>query len=144
LEAILQRLSGQRGPGDNERETEPVRLVLIAAADSGDPQDDKIDLIHETLLRTDANGEPYWPTLWKEIEDTDFLSTRMRLERQARAWRKDPQVVPLARGRELGKFKDHRPNKHRHPLIPMSHVDGSVRCKERLGGLLKYYHREAA
>jgi len=21
-------------------------------------------------------------------------------------------------------------------------VDGSVRCKERLGGLLKYYHRE--
>jgi len=23
-------------------------------------------------------------------------------------------------------------------------VDGSVRCKERLGGLLKYYHREAA
>jgi hypothetical protein len=27
---------------------------------------------------------------------------------------------------------------------PMSHVDGSVRCKERLGGLLKYYHREVA
>ncbi|MGB5584036.1 MAG: helix-turn-helix domain-containing protein [Gammaproteobacteria bacterium] len=25
-----------------------------------------------------------------------------------------------------------------------NHVDGSVRCKERLGGLLKYYHREAA
>jgi putative transposase len=23
-------------------------------------------------------------------------------------------------------------------------VDGSDRCKERLGGLLKYYHREAA
>jgi hypothetical protein len=23
-------------------------------------------------------------------------------------------------------------------------VDGSVRCKERLGGLLKYYYREAA
>jgi hypothetical protein len=23
-------------------------------------------------------------------------------------------------------------------------VDASVRCKERLGGLLKYYHREAA
>jgi hypothetical protein len=22
--------------------------------------------------------------------------------------------------------------------------DGKVRCKERLGGLLKYYHREAA
>jgi putative transposase len=26
----------------------------------------------------------------------------------------------------------------------MSRVDGSVGCKERLGGLLKYYHREAA
>jgi hypothetical protein len=23
-------------------------------------------------------------------------------------------------------------------------LDGKVRCKERLGGLLKYYHREAA
>ncbi len=34
-------------------------------------------------------------------------------------------------------------------LIPaatkaMNHVDGSVGCKERLGGLLKYYYREAA
>ena len=26
----------------------------------------------------------------------------------------------------------------------MNRVDGSVGCKERLGGLLKYYHREAA
>jgi hypothetical protein len=26
----------------------------------------------------------------------------------------------------------------------VNHVDGSVGCKERLGGLLKYYHREAA
>ena len=26
----------------------------------------------------------------------------------------------------------------------MTRVDGSVRCKERLGGLLKYYHRDAA
>lgn len=25
-----------------------------------------------------------------------------------------------------------------------NHVDGSVGCKERLGGLLKYYHWEAA
>jgi hypothetical protein len=25
-----------------------------------------------------------------------------------------------------------------------NHVDGSVNCKERLGVLLKYYHREAA
>jgi hypothetical protein len=26
----------------------------------------------------------------------------------------------------------------------MKRADGSVRCKERLGGLLKYYHQEAA
>ena len=26
----------------------------------------------------------------------------------------------------------------------VNRVDGSVSCKERLGGLLKYYHREAA
>jgi hypothetical protein len=26
----------------------------------------------------------------------------------------------------------------------VNHVDGSVDCKERLGGLLKYYHRKAA
>jgi putative transposase len=26
----------------------------------------------------------------------------------------------------------------------MNRVDGSVDCKERLGGLLRYYHREAA
>ena len=26
----------------------------------------------------------------------------------------------------------------------MNRGDGSVACKERLGGLLKYYHREAA
>ena len=26
----------------------------------------------------------------------------------------------------------------------MNRVDGSVCCKERLGGLLKYYHRETA
>ncbi len=29
-----------------------------------------------------------------------------------------------------------------HPSTPGS--DQSVRCRERLGGLLKYYHREAA
>jgi hypothetical protein len=34
-------------------------------------------------------------------------------------------------------------------LFPLSHqsapgMDRSVRCRERLGGLLKYYHREAA
>ncbi|MGI9289011.1 MAG: hypothetical protein ACR2P1_26800 [Pseudomonadales bacterium] len=26
----------------------------------------------------------------------------------------------------------------------VNHVDGSDRCRQRLGGLLKYYHREAA
>jgi putative transposase len=26
----------------------------------------------------------------------------------------------------------------------MNGIDGSISCKERLGGLLKYYHQEAA
>jgi hypothetical protein len=34
-------------------------------------------------------------------------------------------------------------------LFPVSaklenRIDGSINCKERLGGLLKYYHREVA
>ena len=30
------------------------------------------------------------------------------------------------------------------PMKAIKRVDGSVHCKERLGGLLKYYHLEAA
>ena len=30
------------------------------------------------------------------------------------------------------------------PTIPKEHSDGVIHCRERLGGLLKYYHREAA
>ena len=29
-------------------------------------------------------------------------------------------------------------------LIDESSIDGAVECRERLGGLLKYYHRRAA
>jgi hypothetical protein len=30
------------------------------------------------------------------------------------------------------------------PVQAKNRVDGSIGCKERLGGLLKYYHRDAA
>jgi hypothetical protein len=30
------------------------------------------------------------------------------------------------------------------PSIPNEHGDGMIQCREPLGGLLKYYHREVA
>jgi putative transposase len=30
------------------------------------------------------------------------------------------------------------------PSMPKEHGDGVIHCRERLGGLLKYYYREAA
>ena len=131
-EDVLNRLSGLNP--DHGRDTRPGRLVLVSPGRPGD-QDlytledestgprpvensisveasrdaDRIDLIHETLLRTRADGTPYWPTLWEEIEQTDFLKTRARLEQQAQAWHDMPHIVPLARHRELSLFEGHRP-----------------------------------
>ncbi len=127
-EAILERLSGHPGPEESAQESAPVRLVLISPAESENRDDDQVDLIHETLLRTNPKGEPYWPTLWKRIEHTDFLATRTRLEQQASAWHKDPDTVPLARGRELRKFAAHRPGADSETL---AYLDASVSQKKR-------------
>ena len=132
-EAILQRLSGHPGSGDSAQESNPVRLVLISPAETGDPQDDQVDLIHETLLRTNPKGEPYWPTLWTRIEHTDFLTTRTRLEQQARAWHRDPDIVPLAHGRELRAFAAHRPGANEDTL---AYLDASVQRRMRNRGIL--------
>ena len=70
-EPILDRLSGKAGTGENKHEADAMRLVLISAADSANPMDDQVDLIHETLLRVDPRGQPYWPTLWNKIELDD-------------------------------------------------------------------------
>ena len=35
-------------------------------------------------------------------------------------------------------------NKLIMPMKPMAEATGTIRCRERWGGLLKYYHREAA
>jgi len=37
-----------------------------------------------------------------------------------------------------------RDTKYCQSLMVENRIDGSINCKERLGGLLKYYHREAA
>lgn len=57
--------------------------------------------------------------------------------------------------RALGEYVTHHHTERNHQgkgnvlLFPLNHPsarssDRSVRCRERLGGLLKYYHREAA
>ena len=130
-EEILQRLSGHPGAGGSVQKSDPVRLVLITPAESGNPADDQVDLIHETLLRTDPIGDPYWPTLWQRIEHTDFLATRTRLEQQAKAWRKSPDTVPLARGREMCAFSAHRPGADADTL---EYLDASIRRQRRKRG----------
>ncbi len=110
---IIDHLSGHAAA--RKREDEAARLLMISPAGNRNPEDseahadDQIDLIHETLLRRRPDGEPYWPTLWRAIEETDFLEERTRLEQQAAAWRKNPADIALARGRELRRFMAHRP-----------------------------------
>jgi hypothetical protein len=83
-------------------------LEAIEGAPTG-PDQDQVDLIHETLLRTRPDGRPYWPTLWEEISDSSFLRERTRLEQQARAWKENASIVPLAEDLEFHHFAKYRP-----------------------------------
>ena len=101
-EQMLRLLSATQPPGSAAAESSPIRLVTIDAAS------DRVDLIHETLLRRRPDGEPYWKRLHERIEGTSFLQNRARLELQAAAWNDPGSDVPLARGRELRAFLEHR------------------------------------
>jgi len=55
--------------------------------------------------------------------------------------------------RALSEYVDHfhagaeSPGEGQHPAVSSGYeppLPGRVRCRERLGGLLRYYHREAA
>jgi transposase InsO family protein len=55
--------------------------------------------------------------------------------------------------RAVGEFVRHYNRERNHqsleneiiqPEFPEFPVDGDIRCRERLGGLLRYYYREAA
>jgi len=100
-EALLNRLAGERNP-DSGTGRGPVRLITVseevAGADAAAEVPDKgkgrwVNLIHETLIRSkgpDDKGkpQPYWPTLWRYIEQhKDRAARRERLQLQAREWR---------------------------------------------------------
>lgn len=66
------------------------------------------------------------------------------------------RIIPLSEGhlrRIIAEFVDHYHQERTHqglgnqliaPLPQAANTDGPVKCRERLGGVLKYYHREAA
>jgi formylglycine-generating enzyme required for sulfatase activity len=83
--AVVNRLSGQR-QADGGRQAGPLRLITV-----GD--DGAVNLIHETLIRSkgpDSAGkpQPYWPTLWNNIEkNKERAARRERLQLLAREWK---------------------------------------------------------
>lgn len=81
---VVNRLSGQR-KSDGGRAIGPLRLITV--------DDDAVNLIHETLIRSrglDAAGkpQPYWSTLWEYIEQHKERSAlRQRLRSDMQTWR---------------------------------------------------------
>ena len=57
-------------------------------------------------------------------------------------------VVSLAEGKSCRRERNHQGKDNLlpfpSPTLPLNPNLGKVRCRERLGGLLKYYEREAA
>ena len=94
--ALVDHLAGTRARGDPEA-VGPLRLITVAdeAEDPTTGQHRKgwVNLIHETLIRSkglDAKGQPqpYWPTLWRYIEQhQDRAARRERLQLLAREWK---------------------------------------------------------
>ena len=94
--ALVDHLAGRRAP-DDPKPRGPLRLITVAdeAEDPTTGQQRKgwVNLIHETLIRSkglDAKGQPqpYWPTLWQNIEQhQDRAAPRERLQLLAREWK---------------------------------------------------------
>jgi hypothetical protein len=66
-DAVINQLSGLRGPGMPEGVPRPRLVVVWTMARNGQTME-LVDLAHETLLRKDRHDKPYWPTLRREIE----------------------------------------------------------------------------
>lgn len=76
-EAVLARLSGARNPDRPSDAEAPPRLVVVTRTEA----EDRVDLVHEALLRT-------WTTLRAWIdEDRKALERRDDLEAAAKVWR---------------------------------------------------------
>jgi formylglycine-generating enzyme required for sulfatase activity len=93
--ALIDRLAGTRAR-DDPKVTRPLRLITVTeeAEDltTGQHRDGWVNLIHETLIRsngTDPAGrpKPFWPTLWRYIEQhKDWAARREHLRIQAQDW----------------------------------------------------------
>jgi hypothetical protein len=94
--AMIDRLAGTRTL-DGQKAGGPLRLITVAE-DAGDETtarigEGRVSLIHETLIRSkgvDAKGQPqpYWPTLWRYVEQhKDRAARRERLQLLAREWK---------------------------------------------------------
>jgi hypothetical protein len=94
--ALIDHLAGARVPND-ARPKGPLRLITVekGVKDETATQNSEgsVNLIHETLIRSkgpDAKGQPqpYWPTLWRYIEQhKDRAARRERLQLLAREWK---------------------------------------------------------
>jgi formylglycine-generating enzyme required for sulfatase activity len=103
---VLNRLSGLRADGGQGAQDPDPRLVVVSEGESGPSAEDvaRVDLAHESLLRADAAGEPYWKTLYDWVKDAhDRLEDRDRLEQMAKDWAKGKGE--LVRGRQLRAFR---------------------------------------
>lgn len=104
---ILDRLSGLRTVGGQPGGEPDPRLVVVSEAEPGATGEAglRVDLAHESLLRADASGRPYWKTLYDWVRVArEELESRDRLEDDAGRWQaagKGRLSELLARGRQL-------------------------------------------
>ena len=94
--ALVDHLAGTRAR-DDPKAVGPLRLITVAdeaeELTTGQRRKGWVNLIHETLIRSkglDAKGQPqpYWPTLWRYIEQhQDRAARRERLQLLAREWK---------------------------------------------------------
>ena len=87
-EIILNQLSGLRGPDAARGAPARPRLVVFSTARGNDATTDLVDLAHETLLRDNRHGIPYWATFREEItRQRDKIASRQLAEALAKEWR---------------------------------------------------------
>jgi formylglycine-generating enzyme required for sulfatase activity len=93
--ALVDRLAGQRSR-DGGKAKATLRLITVSGEDDTDTtardDDQWVNLIHETLIRSkgpDAEGkpQPYWPTLWRYIEQhKNRAGWHERLQAETQTW----------------------------------------------------------
>ncbi len=96
-QTVVNHLAGTRAKNGGKA-LGPLRLITVSEEVAGETQagarDGFVSLIHETLIRSkgaDEKGQlrPYWPTLWRYIEQhKQRAAKRERLQLMAREWQK--------------------------------------------------------